>query len=62
MLNGRKTSIALEKDYWEGLTEIADSQGQSVATVIEQIGNLSISESLASSVRVFVLRHFRRRR
>jgi len=33
-----------------------------LATVIEEIGNLAISDGLASSVRVFALRHFRRLR
>lgn len=59
VIEGRKTSVALEKEYWEGLTEIADSQGRSLAIMIEEIGKLEISGSLASSVRVFVLRHFR---
>jgi predicted DNA-binding ribbon-helix-helix protein len=62
VINGRKTSIALEKEYWEGLAEIADSQGRSFATLIEEIGKLSSSNGLASSVRVFILRHFRRLR
>jgi predicted DNA-binding ribbon-helix-helix protein len=60
VIEGRKTSVALEKEYWEGLTEIANSQGRSLAMMIEEIGKLAISGSLASSVRVFVLRHFRR--
>ena len=62
VINGRKTSVALEQEYWEGLAEIADSQGRSLATMIEEIGKLRLSGGLASSVRVFILRHFRWRR
>jgi hypothetical protein len=43
VIEGRKTSVALEKKYWEGLAEIADSEGRSLTMMIEEIGKLAIS-------------------
>jgi predicted DNA-binding ribbon-helix-helix protein len=35
--NGHKTSVSLEKEFWNGLREIAALQGTKVKNLVEQI-------------------------
>jgi len=57
-INGRQTSIALEDEFWDALKEVAVSYGVSRVRLIEDLARLE-SANLSSSIRVFVLRHFR---
>jgi len=59
ILDGRKTSISLEKEFWDGLREIAEGEHTSTSALVSKIAQSS-NANLSSSVRLFVLNHFRR--
>ena len=54
---GHRTSVTLEKPFWDSLKEIAEAQGQSVNALIEKIDQQQ-SGNLSSALRVFVLAHY----
>jgi len=56
---GRKSSVSLEEPFWAALKEIADQRGQFIGQLIGEIDNRRVSSNLSSSIRVFVLEHFR---
>lgn len=58
-VNGRKTSISIEADYWSGLRDIAEARCTTVSRVVSEIDREHSSNNLSSSIRVFVLRQFR---
>jgi len=55
-LNGHITSIALEKEFWKELQKIAFKQSKTIDQLIEEIDTNERLGSLASAVRVFVLK------
>lgn len=58
-LNGHKTSVSLENEFWQSLHEIADHNHTSVAMLVEQIDRARNTCNLSSAIRVFVFKHFR---
>jgi predicted DNA-binding ribbon-helix-helix protein len=58
-LNGRRTSISLENEFWRSLHEIAADQNQSVSELVEQIDRERDNSNLSSSIRLSVFNHFR---
>jgi predicted DNA-binding ribbon-helix-helix protein len=61
ILNGHKTSVSLEDQFWDGLREIASGENVAVSTLVERIDHGRTGHNLSSAVRVFVLAHFRAR-
>ena len=59
LINGRKTSVSLENEFWEGLREIADREMIAHSTLVEQIDQERDNVNLSSAIRVFVFNHFR---
>jgi predicted DNA-binding ribbon-helix-helix protein len=57
--NGQKTSVSLEKEFWEGLREIASSQNTKLTTLVQQIDQKRNGNNLSSAIRVFVFNHMR---
>lgn len=59
-----RTSLALEAEFWLGLEEIARGQAKTLPVLIAQIddqrGKQRPEASLASAVRVFVLREYQK--
>ena len=55
-LNGHITSLALEKEFWKELQKIAIKQSKTINQLIEEIDTNERLGSLASAVRVFVLK------
>ena len=55
-LNGHMTSLALEKEFWKELQKIAIKQSKTIDQLIEEIDTNERLGSLASAVRVFVLK------
>ena len=55
-LNGHITSLALEKEFWKELQKIAIKQSKTIDQLIEEIDTNERHGSLASDVRVFVLK------
>ena len=57
--NGQKTSVSLEKEFWEALREIASSQNAKLTTLVQQIDENRQGSNLSSAIRVFVFNHMR---
>ena len=58
ILSGHKTSIALEKEFWIALEEISKRQNIDIDKLIEKIDKKERSGSLASAIRVFILKKY----
>jgi len=59
VLNGRKTSVSLENEFWDGLREIAALQSSTLAKLVEQIAQERNGGNLSSAIRVFTFNHLR---
>ncbi len=53
-LQGHRTSISLEPEFWSELKRIAVLRGESINNIVGQIDN-SRRGNLSSAIRVFVL-------
>jgi predicted DNA-binding ribbon-helix-helix protein len=58
-INGRKTSVSLEDQFWIGLKEIANEKGHILSEEVAAIDNARNHGNLSSAVRLFVLDHYR---
>jgi predicted DNA-binding ribbon-helix-helix protein len=61
VLNGHKTSVSLEDEFWDGLREIAELQKTKLSTLVQNIDLERRNANLSSAVRLFVLTYFRGR-
>jgi predicted DNA-binding ribbon-helix-helix protein len=61
VLNGFKTSVSLEDEFWDGLNEIARNENLMVSALVERIAHSRKSDNLSSAIRVFVFDYFRTR-
>lgn len=61
VLNGHKTSVSLENEFWEGLRQIADTQKFKVSALVQRIDRERTNRNLSSAIRIFVFNHFRER-
>jgi predicted DNA-binding ribbon-helix-helix protein len=59
VLNGHKTSVSLENEFWEGLREIGDLEKTKLSTLLQKIDLDRRNANLSSAIRIFVLNHFR---
>jgi len=61
-LAGHRTSISLEKEFWEALQTIRQQRGISTNELISEIDQARAAEAydvgLSSAVRVYVLKYF----
>lgn len=61
-LKGHRTSISIEKPFWDALKEVAAREGLSLAGLVSQIDQARSADSgLSSAVRVWILLYYRRR-
>jgi predicted DNA-binding ribbon-helix-helix protein len=58
-IDGRKTSVSLENEFWTALKEIAASRGMSFSQLVGIIKREHERGNLSSSLRLFVLETFR---
>ena len=58
MIDGRKTSISLEDEFWYGLLEIAVYEKMTVPTLVKRIDHRRKTVNLSSAIRIFVFNHF----
>ena len=63
-LDGHRTSVALEEEFWDVLDALADEQGKSIAALVRELdqarGDIGASPgNLASMLRVHALRRVR---
>ena len=59
ILNGHKTSVSLENEFWHGLREIAGHENTTVPMLVEQIDRSRDICNLSSPIRVFAFNYFR---
>jgi predicted DNA-binding ribbon-helix-helix protein len=60
-VSGRQTSVSVEDQFWEALTEIATELRLSVPALVTSINADRNHSNLSSAIRLFVLRHYRDR-
>lgn len=59
-LNGHRTSVALEAEFWAGLATIAAARGRTLSALVAEADAARAADMpLASSLRVLALNHFR---
>jgi predicted DNA-binding ribbon-helix-helix protein len=61
VVDGHKTSVSLEDEFWNGLCELADRENVTLSTLVGQIDHDRTSCNLSSSIRVFVFNGLRTR-
>jgi predicted DNA-binding ribbon-helix-helix protein len=59
VVNGRKTSVSLENEFWDALRQVAKQSNLSVASLIVEIERSRTTINLSSAIRIFLLNHFR---
>lgn len=59
---GHRTSVSLENEFWDALSEIAADRRTSVSNLIAGIDETRGERGLSAAIRVFVLDWFRGRR
>lgn len=58
IIDGQKTSVSLENEFWDGLREIASRKNVALSTLVKQIDTGRTTNNLSSAIRVFVFNHF----
>lgn len=61
-LRGHRTSVSLEKPFWDAFREIADIRNLPINELAAQIDETRGDIGLASAIRLFVLDHYRSKR
>jgi predicted DNA-binding ribbon-helix-helix protein len=59
-INGHKTSVSLEDDFWSGLHDVARSKNAPIAKLVEQIDRDRDNVNLSSAIRVFVFNQLKK--
>jgi predicted DNA-binding ribbon-helix-helix protein len=59
LINGRKTSVSLENEFWGALHEIAEHENLAISALVEVINQGRDNINLSSAIRVFVFNHYR---
>ncbi len=57
-INGQKTSVSLEKEFWEGLQAIAKQKDTTASKLAEKVAQRRSTANLSSAIRIFVFNHF----
>jgi predicted DNA-binding ribbon-helix-helix protein len=60
VINGRKTNVSLEREFWMALREIAKWHGMDLQRLISAIDETRDNANLSSELRLFVLAYFKR--
>ena len=58
IIDGHKTSVSLEDDFWNALRDIARERQETLSHLITSINANRQSINLSSVIRLFVLRHY----
>jgi predicted DNA-binding ribbon-helix-helix protein len=59
VLDGHKTSVSLENEFWLGLREIAGRENMALSMLVGKIDRARNSCNLSSAIRVHVFNYFR---
>lgn len=57
VIAGHRTSVSLEREFWDALKAIAARRARPLAALVAEIDAARGSANLSSAIRVFVLRH-----
>ncbi|MGB9016386.1 MAG: ribbon-helix-helix domain-containing protein [Pseudolabrys sp.] len=60
LINGRKTSVSLENEFWRGLHDVARSKNAPLAKLVDQIDRDRDNVNLSSAIRVFVFNQLKK--
>ena len=61
-LRGHRTSVSLEDEFWDAFRDIAATEGKPINAMAAEIDEARRLESgLACAIRLFVLRHYRKK-
>ena len=58
VIDGHRTSVSIEPEFWDALSTIAKSQGRGVNALIAEIDRAR-DGNLSSAIRVYVLKALR---
>ena len=61
VLNGHKTSVSLEDEFWSALKVIAGTRFINLSQLVTAIDGQREHDNLSSAIRLFVLDFYRRR-
>ena len=59
-IRGHRTSISLERPFWEALREAAAREGISLAALVAKIDEVRGGAGLSSAVRIWILEYVRK--
>ncbi len=62
MINGHKTSVSLEDQFWDSIKEIAAEREQRLTELINFIAEGRDRANLSSALRIFALNHYKQTR
>lgn len=57
-LDGGRTTVELEEEYWDALQDISTRQKIDVATLVERLNRRRGGDSLAAALRTFSVSYF----
>ena len=60
VINGHKTSISIEDQFWAALKSIAAERNLTLSELVSMVDDNRESGNLSSALRVFVLSQYRR--
>ena len=60
-IHGRKTTVSLENEFWDGLHEIARREETSASELLNRINEERDTANLSAAICLFVYNHFRAR-
>lgn len=61
LIDGHKTSVSIEDDFWLGLKHIAGERDATITKLVKEIDGARERGNLSSAIRVYVLRYYRQR-
>ena len=59
VISGRKTSVSLEKEFWNGLKEIALARSVKLGALVTELDSTRRHANLSSAIRLLVLDFYR---
>ena len=59
MLGDRRTSVSLEDQVWDGLTDVCRREEISIDELCTKVERLRVGSSMSSALRVFLMTYFR---
>ena len=58
-VSGRRTSIRLEPEMWDGVTEICQREGRTIHEICSMVEKFRRDSSFTAHLRVFIMNYFR---